>query len=78
MMGNAITFPVPDSAGLGDRLTRWMNRWRCGGIEQYAAGDLIHSREQWSGGERFGIERTITDRAVHPLDAIVQTHFEGV
>ena len=55
MMGNSITFPAPDSAGVGDRLTRWISRWRCGGIEQYAAGDLDHSRAQWSGGKRFPV-----------------------
>jgi uncharacterized protein len=38
-MGNTLIFPIPDDAGLGDRLARWMTRWRHGGIESYAAGE---------------------------------------
>jgi predicted MPP superfamily phosphohydrolase len=72
MMGHSITFPVPGSAGLGDRLTRWMSRWRCGGIEQYVAGDLDHSRAQWSGGERF----TVSDERIW-LDALPEV-FNGL
>jgi predicted MPP superfamily phosphohydrolase len=64
-MGHSIAFPVPESAGLGDRLTRWRSRWRCGGIEQYAASGLDHSRGQWSGGERF----TVSDERIW-LDAL--------
>jgi hypothetical protein len=46
---------MPGSAGLGHRITRWKSRWRCGGIEHYAARDLDHSRARLSGCERFAV-----------------------
>ena len=52
-MGNSLTFPVPDHLGPGDRLSRWMGRWRSGGIEHYAAGAKLHGAERWRSGERF-------------------------
>jgi len=55
MMGNSLTFPVPESASLGDRLGRWMSRWRCGGIEQYTAGETGLKRATWASGERFAV-----------------------
>ena len=42
-MGNSFTFPVPDQPNLGDRLSRWVVRWRRGGIEQYSADEVRHS-----------------------------------
>jgi predicted MPP superfamily phosphohydrolase len=53
MMGNSLTFPVPDNLGLGDRLTRWVGRWRRGGIEHYEAGANLQRVERWRSGERF-------------------------
>ena len=54
-MGNSFSFPVPGSASLGDRLGRWMSRWRCGGIEQYTAGETGLKRATWASGERFAV-----------------------
>jgi predicted MPP superfamily phosphohydrolase len=54
-MGNSLTFPVPESANLGDRLARWMCRWRRGGIEHYAAGETGFHRVPWTKGERFAV-----------------------
>jgi predicted MPP superfamily phosphohydrolase len=55
MMGNSLTFPVPESANLGDRLARWMCRWRRGGIEHYTAGETELDRAQWTTGQRFTV-----------------------
>jgi hypothetical protein len=55
MMGNSLTFPVPGNPGAGEKLSRWLLRWRRGGIEQYSGGaDLKHS-EAWRPGERFHV-----------------------
>lgn len=54
-MGTSLTFPVPNGAGLGDRLTRWMTRWRRGGIEQYTARDCAELAARWPLGERFPV-----------------------
>jgi predicted MPP superfamily phosphohydrolase len=55
-MGNSLTFPVPGGVGLSDRLTRWVGRWRHGGIEQYFAGDTDQRRQEWSAGTRFTVD----------------------
>src|SRR5260221_6492778 len=55
MMGNSFTFPVPESASLGERLTRWMNRWRRGGIEQYTSGETALKRAPWASSDRFAV-----------------------
>src|SRR5216684_5593822 len=55
MMGNSLTFPVPGSPSLGDRLARWMSRWRRGGIEQYAAGETVFNDARWVSHERFSV-----------------------
>jgi len=55
MMGNSFTFPVPESASLGERLTRWMSRWRRGGIEQYTSGDACIKRAPWVSSDRFAV-----------------------
>jgi predicted MPP superfamily phosphohydrolase len=54
-MGNSFTFPVPESASLGERLTRWMSRWRRGGIEQYTSGEASLKRAPWASGDRFAV-----------------------
>jgi len=55
MMGNSFTFPVPESASLGERVTRWMSRWRRGGIEQYTSGDACIKRAPWVSSDRFAV-----------------------
>jgi predicted MPP superfamily phosphohydrolase len=55
MMGNTVIFPVPESASLGDRLARWLSRWRRGGIENYAAGESGLQGARWASGERFAV-----------------------
>jgi hypothetical protein len=55
MMGNSLTFPVPQSSSVADKLARWMSRWRCGGIEQYAAAEAARSRMDWTASERFTV-----------------------
>ena len=52
-MGNSLIFPVPESASLGERLTRWMSRWRRGGIEHYTSGETNLKRARWASGDRF-------------------------
>ncbi len=64
-MGNSLTFPVPESASLGERLARWMSRWRRGGIEHYAAGETVSSGVRWASRERF----TVNDERIW-LDAL--------
>ena len=54
-MGNSFTFPVPESASLGERLTRWMSRWRRGGIEQYTSGETALKRAPWVSSDRFAV-----------------------
>ena len=54
-MGNSFTFPVPESASLGERLTRWMSRWRRGGIEQYTSGETALRRAPWASSDRFAV-----------------------
>lgn len=55
MMGNSLTFPVPDHSGLGDRVSRWMGRWRQGGIEHYTSGAYTAESARWRSGERFSV-----------------------
>ena len=52
-MGNSLIFPVPESASLGERLARWMSRWRRGGIEHYTSGENNLKRARWASGDRF-------------------------
>jgi hypothetical protein len=54
-MGNSFTFPVPESASFGERLTRWMSRWRRGGIEHYTSGEAALKRAPWASGDRFAV-----------------------
>jgi len=54
-MGNSFTFPVPESASVGERLARWMSRWRRGGIEHYTSGETGQKRARWVSGDRFAV-----------------------
>jgi uncharacterized protein len=54
-MGNSFTFPVPESASVGERLTRWMSRWRRGGIEHYTSGEAARKRAQLASSDRFTV-----------------------
>lgn len=54
-MGNSLTLPVPDQGNLGDRFSRWVVRWRRGGIEQYSADDACVSSALWRSRERFAV-----------------------
>jgi uncharacterized protein len=55
MMGNSITFPVPANPGAGERLSRWLGRWRQGGIEHYSAQVARQPRAAWRAGDRFHV-----------------------
>lgn len=52
-MGNSLTFPVPGNPGAGEKLSRWLGRWRRGGIEHYSEGTGLESSAGWSSGSRF-------------------------
>jgi uncharacterized protein len=52
-MGNTVIFPVPGSASAGDKLYRWLGRWRQGGIEHYSADSVARPLPVWRSGERF-------------------------
>lgn len=62
-MGNSLTFPVPGNPGAGEKLARWVDRWRQGGIEQYSADGAQDRAARWKPGERFlvGNERIWLD-----------------
>jgi uncharacterized protein len=53
MMGNSLTFPVPGNASAGDKLSRWLGRWRRGGIEQYFVSAPSNEVTRWRRGGRF-------------------------
>jgi hypothetical protein len=55
MMGGSLTFPVPGNAGAGDKLSRWLGRWRRGGIEQYSSAAAQESSRAWRSGDRFSV-----------------------
>ena len=52
-MGNSFTFPVPESPNLGDKFSRWVCRWRSGGIERYGANDATLDSLRGTVGQRF-------------------------
>jgi uncharacterized protein len=52
-MGNSFTFPVPESPNLGDRFSRWVCRWRNGGVERYGANDTTLDSLLGTVGQRF-------------------------
>jgi predicted MPP superfamily phosphohydrolase len=72
MMGNSLTFPVPGSAGLGDKVSRWVGRWRRGGIEQYSAGADLQIWKRWRSRERFNVnqERIWLDGLPNAFDGL--------
>src|SRR3984893_13777128 len=53
MMGSSLTFPVPGDPGAGEKIARWVGRWRRGGIEQYSARSGEDFSERWRSSERF-------------------------
>src|ERR1700733_13540543 len=59
MMGNSLIFPVPGNSGAGEKIARWLGRWRRGGIEQYSANDSAATAAKrapsWRSGERFAV-----------------------
>jgi predicted MPP superfamily phosphohydrolase len=55
MMGNSLTFPVPGGPGAGEKLSRWLGRWRRGGIEHYAAGAALIPSTRWRSADRFTV-----------------------
>jgi predicted MPP superfamily phosphohydrolase len=55
MMGNSFTFPVSGSGSVGERVARWMSRWRRGGIENYAARETTFQGTRWVSSERFAV-----------------------
>jgi uncharacterized protein len=71
-MGNSLTFPVPGNPGAGDKLSRWLGRWRRGGIEQYSAGVPREISTPWHPRDRF----TVNDERIW-LDALPSA-FQGL
>src|ERR1700730_18135148 len=71
-MGNTLTFPSPSHSNLGDRFSRWMGRWRRGGIEHYSAGETGDSSTRWRSGDWF----TVNDERIW-LDALPES-FSGL
>src|SRR5579872_2233623 len=55
MMGGSLIFPVPGNAGAGYKLSRWLGRWRQGGIEQYSSEATQESSALWRSGDRFSV-----------------------
>ncbi len=64
-MGNSLTFPVPGNLRAGDKLSRWLGRWRRGGIEQYSSAVPAEQSARWHPGDRF----TVNDERIW-LDAL--------
>ncbi len=64
-MGNSLTFPVPGDPGAGEKLSRWIGRWRRGGIEHYSAADAEQPFSPWHPRTRF----TVNDERIW-LDAL--------
>ncbi len=54
-MGNSLIFPVPGQPNLGDRFSRWVGRWRRGGIEQYSVDETGGNTRRWRSGELFSV-----------------------
>src|SRR5579863_9361144 len=55
MMGSSLTFPVPGNSGDGDKLSRWVGRWRRGGIENYSANAAEARVPIWRSRNRFSV-----------------------
>jgi hypothetical protein len=60
-MADSYTFPVSGPVSgqpnLGDRVSRWVSRWRQGGVEQYTAGEIRRSSTRWRSDEMFTVDR---------------------
>ncbi len=54
-MGHSFTFPVPGHPNLGDKLSRWVVRWKSGGIELYSPEEIRRRSEGWRSGELFTV-----------------------
>lgn len=54
-MGNSLTFPVQGNPGAGEKLSRWLGRWRRGGIEQYGDAATLDPSFAWASRERFSV-----------------------
>ena len=54
-MGNSVAFPALDGARLSERFSRWMCRWRNGGIEDYAAPADVRNASRWDAREPFHV-----------------------
>ena len=54
-MGNSLTFPAPGNPDAGEKLSRWLGRWRCGGIEQYSAEIALKPSAKWFSRDRFNV-----------------------
>jgi len=64
-MGNSLIFPVPGDPGAGEKLSRWLGRWRRGGIEHYSRDSALQSTVEWDSGNHF----TVNDERIW-LDAL--------
>ncbi len=64
-MGNSLIFPVPGNPGAAEKLSRWLGRWRRGGIEHYSEVPTLESYTGWGSGNRF----TVNDERIW-LDAL--------
>ena len=71
-MGNSLIFPVPGHPGAGEKLARWVGRWRHGGIEDYASPDAVSPVTRWRSRRRF----SVSDERIW-IDALPST-FHGL
>jgi predicted MPP superfamily phosphohydrolase len=71
-MGNSLTFPVPGGPGAAEKLSRWLGRWRRGGIEHYADAAAAPRSTAWPRRERF----TVNEERIW-LDAL-PSQFHGL
>jgi predicted MPP superfamily phosphohydrolase len=55
MMGNSLTFPVQGNPGAAEKLSRWLGRWRQGGIEHYSDAATLKPASSWASTERFSV-----------------------
>src|SRR4029077_4855779 len=55
MMGSSLTFPVPGNPEVRDKVSRWLGRWRRGGIEHYSADQSVGTSGRWRPGDRFTV-----------------------
>src|SRR5262245_13037066 len=81
-MGTSFTFPVQDGGNVTNRLTRWVSRWRNGGVENYAGQEpsrdlrdawfadrfVVHEERIWIDGlpEVFAPLKIVQLSDIHP------------